>query len=424
MKPRNKFQNAVAASNERLTAISPKAVEWAVGNVIPHIAFRTSGHKCTCGDCGHRFDHRGKGKHVRCPECGRKLEVRDTLKRNDRYSAYFSTLETIDGMQVQRVFLINVVYRKGRKMNMWCAEVCRLWLNTKGQTAVTSRTRILGYYMDNFNWASDIELRELTNVHWAIADTYVYPHYSALPVLRRNGLKGRMPDCHPVRLMKALLADSRMETMLKAKDYKAVAYFTGHPQELDKCWRSYKVARRNKYMPEDYDIWCDMICLLDRCGRDILNAKYVCPKNLKAEHDRWLKKANAIAERRRAQEQLRMAKEQEKDFFDSKSVFFGIVLTDNDLEISVLDTIEAYQMEGEQMKHCVFQCRYYAKKDSIILSAHDRQGNRIETVEFSLSEGKVVQSRGVCNSITPYHDRIVNLVNTNAYRFMGKGETA
>ena len=34
----------------------------------------------------------GRGKHVRCPECGRKLEVKDTLKRNVRSSSYFSTL--------------------------------------------------------------------------------------------------------------------------------------------------------------------------------------------------------------------------------------------------------------------------------------------------------------------------------------------
>ena len=42
MKPRNRFEKAVAASNVKLTALSPKAVEWAVRNVIVHIAFRTS----------------------------------------------------------------------------------------------------------------------------------------------------------------------------------------------------------------------------------------------------------------------------------------------------------------------------------------------------------------------------------------------
>ena len=112
------------------------------------------------------------------------------------------------------------------------------------------------------------------------------------------------------------------------------------------------------------------------------------------------------------------AKAKEADFYREKSRFFGIVISDNDIEISVLDSLEAFQAEGSSLHHCVFQCEYYAKTDSVILSAHDRQGNRIETVEFSLSQGKVVQSRGQCNSNTEYHDRIIGLVNANAYRFL------
>ena len=76
MKARTKFEKWVAASNEKLTAIGSKAVEWAVRNVLEHIAFRTSRQKCTCGDCGEKFDYKGKGKFVRCPHCGSKLEVK------------------------------------------------------------------------------------------------------------------------------------------------------------------------------------------------------------------------------------------------------------------------------------------------------------------------------------------------------------
>lgn len=42
MKARTKFEKWVAASNEKLTAIGSKTVEWAVRNVLEHIAFRTS----------------------------------------------------------------------------------------------------------------------------------------------------------------------------------------------------------------------------------------------------------------------------------------------------------------------------------------------------------------------------------------------
>ena len=269
MKARTKFEKWVAASNEKLTAISSKSVEWAVRNVLEHIAFRTSCQKCTCSDCGKRFDYKGKGKFVRCPHCGSKLEVKDTLKRKGETSSYFSTLETMDNLQVQRVFLLKAIYRKGQPMYVWHMEVCRLWLNAQGQTALTSRRRTFGHYMDSFNWCSSIELRNMHDVHWVISETLVYPRYSVLPELRRNGMKGRLPNCHPTKLMKALLSDHRIETMMKAGDRKAVAYFIYHPFELDRCWQSYKVATRHHYRPDDLGLWCDTIRLLEKCGRDI-----------------------------------------------------------------------------------------------------------------------------------------------------------
>ncbi|WP_347027354.1 PcfJ domain-containing protein, partial [Bacteroides ovatus] len=48
----------------------------------------------------------------------------------------------------------------------------------------------------------------------------------------------------------------------------------------------------------------------------------------------------------------------------------------------------------------------------LILSA-TIDGVRIETVEVSLKTFRVVQSRGVCNSNTEYHDRIISLVDSN-----------
>lgn len=133
---------------------------------------------------------------------------------------------------------------------------------------------------------------------------------------------------------------------------------------------------------------------------------------------KWLDKTTAAEEKRRAREQLIRAKAKEADFLKSKSCYFGIVISDKDIEVSVLDSIEAYQAEETAMHHCVFKCEYYAQKDFIVLSAHDKSGNRIETVEYSLTENKVVQSRGVCNTNTEYHDRIISLVNANAHRFI------
>ncbi len=418
MKPRNRYERQVAASNVKLTTIPDKAVSWAVRNLIDHPAFRTSGHKCTCGDCGKPFDYKGKGKFVRCPHCGSRLKVTDTMKRKEKASIYFSVLQTVDGLQVLRTFRLNATFQKGKAIRIEHDEVFRLWLNAQGKFAVTSRMKTTGYYLDSFSWSSDIELREFTDVHWQLANNYLYPHYSAIPELRRNGLKGKLPDCHPARLMNLLLTYTRIETMMKAGNHKAVIYYASNLSALDLCWNAYKIAKRNGYEPENYQLWSDTIRLLDKLGKDICSTKYICPDNLKAVHDHWLNKVNEIERRRINREQLQQARKHEAEFYEQKSCFFDIVIKDNDLEITVLKSLEEYQEEGDELHHCVFRCEYYAKTDSIILSAHDHKGNRIESVEFSLSEGRVIQSRGVCNSNTEYHDRIIELVNANAHLFL------
>lgn len=55
-----------------------------------------------------------------------------------------------------------------------------------------------------------------------------------------------------------------------------------------------------------------------------------------------------MEEKRRNKEQMMKAKAQEADFYKNKSCFFGIVICDNDIEISVLDSLEAYQAEGKR----------------------------------------------------------------------------
>ncbi|MFG6425996.1 MAG: PcfJ domain-containing protein, partial [Muribaculaceae bacterium] len=365
-----------------------------------------------------KFRHEGKGKYVVCPHCGHRLMIKDTLNRTHKESTYFAVLDTIDGLQVERVFILTVEFKKSQPLNSYNVEVCRLWLNAKGQTALTSKARTIGYYRDCFNWGSEIELRNMSDVHHIIANTWHYPRYKAIPELRRNGMKGTLPDCHPFELMKALLTDTRIETLMKAGNHKAVRYFLSNKSMLDKCWNSHKIAIRNGYQIKDYGLWCDLIKLLDKAGKDTRNAKYICPVNLKVAHDLWLDKVTSADEKRRKSEELAKAKKEEKRFYQTKSCFFGIVIRDKDIEVSVLDSIEAYQNEGEAMHHCVFKCNYYSREDSLILSAHDKDGNRIETVEFSLTENKVIQSRGVCNTNTELHDRIVKLVNANAHRFI------
>lgn len=78
----------------------------------------------------------------------------------------------------------------------------------------------------------------------------------------------------------------------------------------------------------------------------------------------------------------------------------------------MLESVAEIAEEGTLMHHCVYANAYYRKENSLILSA-TIDGKRIETVEVDLERLCVVQSRGLCNKNTEYHERIVNLVNSN-----------
>ena len=135
-------------------------------------------------------------------------------------------------------------------------------------------------------------------------------------------------------------------------------------------------------------------------------------QDLKAEHDRLVEKKRTQREREQLAERRQEAVKHEKEYRKLKGCFFGIAFTDGTLNIRVLESVAEFAEEGTAMHHCVWAGNYYLKKDSLILSA-TIDGKRIETVEVSLQTFEVVQSRGVCNGNTEYHDRIIKLVNDN-----------
>ena len=119
------------------------------------------------------------------------------------------------------------------------------------------------------------------------------------------------------------------------------------------------------------------------------------------------------AERRRAEERLLREKENEEEFKALKSKFFGLVISDNEISVKVLESIEEYCQEGNTQHICVFSSSYHLKKNTLVLSA--RIGDTIiETVEVDLQTLKVVQCHGKYNKDTEYHERIIDLVNSNA----------
>lgn len=199
---------------------------------------------------------------------------------------------------------------------------------------------------------------------------------------------------------------------MKAGQYPLLRHYLRSTMRLEDYWPSVKICLRNGYTISDGSIWCDTIDLLRRAGKDIRSPKYVCPADLKVEHDKLVELRNRKVERERLALRQKEAAQYEKDYLLQKGKFFGIIITDGTLNVRVLESVTEIAEEGTLMHHCVYANAYYRKENSLILSA-TIGGRRIETVEVDLKKLCVVQSRGVCNQNTEYHDRIVNLVNSN-----------
>ncbi|MDO4172158.1 MAG: PcfJ-like protein, partial [Prevotellaceae bacterium] len=232
MKAKTRLQHKVVAANERLLPPTEKQETWAFRHCVSHYAFRTKSGGTTCMDCGHKWNESSK-KTCRCPHCGARLEIKDTNRRIYREKAYFSTLTTQDSLQVQRVFLLTANFHKGRKADSHSMEVARYWIDDNGKKEVTALKRSCGYYMDSFVMDGRLELRRDNHVYRHISDCYVYPYYSVIPKLKRNGLKGSLAGFEPTRLIEALLTDSRAETMFKAGRKADLNYFLQHQRDLD-----------------------------------------------------------------------------------------------------------------------------------------------------------------------------------------------
>ncbi|QUB94159.1 PcfJ domain-containing protein [Prevotella denticola] len=412
MKPRNKFEKAVLEQSKHLRPITKTQSKWAFRECIDHFAYRLPKGRTTCMDCGHSWVMNKQRETCTCPHCRAKLQVKETYERKLQQKQYFTLLTTCGEFQVLRMFLLIVGMEKGYKAQTSIIEIGQYWWNMQGRKAVVAIQRVLGHYVDTFSYYSPMAIRNDNEAYQHIAYSPIYPKFKVIDILHRNGFKDNFYGIVPTQFIPALLTDSRVETLLKAGSTDHLRYFLGNMRAFEELWQSYKIAVRKGYDIIDISLWSDYVDTLRRLGKDIHNPKYLCPTDLKGEHDRRHEELLKLREREEIEQKQKKAMEDEKRFKELKSKFFGICFTDGIIQVHVLESVQEHLEEGVSMHHCVFSNAYYLKEDSLILSA-TIEGKRIETIEVSLRTLEVVQSRGVCNKNTEYHEQIVNLVNAN-----------
>lgn len=417
MKPKTRIQKEVARLSKRLPVLTDTQKTYAFRHCFKHYAIKRADGTNICTECGHSW----KSDHdladticgCTCPHCGMELEALRTRKRVFSDSEYFSVITTCKQYQVIRFFFVKSRYKAGQPAEYSVYEVVQRWISPNGTKMTVARLRGMSFiYYDLWSEYSDMEIRKNGGLRaYDIDPVCTYPRKRFIPELKRNGFNGDFHRILPYDLFSAILADSRAETLLKAGQYAMLRYYLRSSCDIGKYWASIRICIRNGYTIPDGSMWRDMIDLLRHFGKDTNSPKYVCPTDLKAEHDKLVAKRNRQRERERSEDERRKMIENEKNYLKAKGMFFGLVISDDLILVKVIESVEEMITEGRLMHHCVGG--YHKRANSLILSA-TIDGKRIETIEVSLITLKVVQSRGVCNSNTEYHERIIKLVEDNA----------
>ncbi|MGL5273154.1 MAG: PcfJ domain-containing protein [Phocaeicola sp.] len=417
MKPRNKFQKEVVELSKTLQPISEEQKQWAYKNLFTHFGRRLMNGKITCMECGvswqseHRLAESICG--CTCPHCNSELTIKDTRKSKFKEIKYLCIIAKHKEYQVIRFFYIEQSTKTETKAHYYSIEVVQRWIAPNGKYATFAMLRPTFGWNDSWQWSSELELRPEKQLY-DIMPTMIYPKMSLIPEVKRNGFKGEFHRLTPFEMFHAILTNNRAETLLKTKQYELLRHFVCKQiDSIDYYWNSIRIAIRNGYIINDGSMWCDYIDLLNYFNRDIFSPKYVCPDNLKLQHDRLVAKKKEQQEREELERKKQKALQDEQRFRELKSKFFGIEFSDGVISVRVMDSVMEFAEEGTTMHHCVFSNEYYLKENSLILSA-TIDGKRIETIEVSLKTCKVVQSRGICNQNTEYHDQIINLVNKHS----------
>lgn len=419
MKPKNKFQTQAVEASKTLPKLTDKAIQWGYDNGIDYIGHRTEKGKMTCTKCAHSWQGDGYLVAVltdcHCPNCNTKLKVETTKKRTFDSRYYMTVVATHESYQILRTVMLKCSVKVGELPIYDYSEVMQRWISPEGKYCTFAKLRqTMGTsYYDAWIFHSDLELRtEQSNpysqcIYDRIYTGVIYPCQKHIPELKRTSYKKGFYGQKPLDLFRTLLTDSRAETLMKTGNTKLLKRIMDSGwKTIDNYWQSVRICIRNGYKIKDATLWCDYIDFLRFFGKDLNNAHYVCPADLKAEHDRYMdKKAKADADK-----ELKEQIGKNIEYTAVKGKFFGLMFSDGKISVRVLESVQEIVAEGKAMHHCV--ANYYSKEDSLIFSA-TIDGKRIETVEVSISKLKVIQCRGVCNKNTKHHSRIIQLVENN-----------
>lgn len=338
------------------------------------------------------------------------IEKRHTIGKTE----YFAIYEVVGDWQVIRMFM----YRSWSKRNEVLHEPLRYWLKADGSSVVECKKRqCLGnYYIDAWSLHSELTIsagggsRDVRDLYCSYARVH-----SLIPELKRTNFRANnrlVTGLMPYWLVRSLLTNNRVETFFKLRQTWLTWKFYHYDDNklTNSLWQAIRVALRHGYHwdnAQEINDWCDMVSDLQYLRLDTCNPHYICPANLSEAHTYYNERRRKVEETKRLQEELAKIAAYEPIFAQDREQFYDFALQSGKLSIQIIPTALAIKEEGIAMHHCVGG--YYDRPSSLILSAKV-DGKRMETIEVSLDTYKIVQSRGLQNKYTNYHNRIVHLM--------------
>lgn len=407
MKPRTKLEREVTDLSKILTPCE-KGIKKLAFESISRLAFHTS-KNYWCSICDNTDSLKSiKANNNKC-SCGETLTLQSTRSRQWSESFYLGFAEVLDDFQVIRHFLIEVNSRKGFHVEIKIDENIQHFIKDN-RTTIISRN-LLGLSNPKYGEMS-IKKPSYYNQYCYAPTIFKYHEWSSFPdSLTKRGVSNKMINTR-FENVSNVISYSHAETILKAERFDLFQFAQYNIGEVIRLWGSVKLAIKHNYMPSDVKTWFDHLELLRGFGKDLRSPKYIFPNNLAVEHQKLIAKRRKIDEQKADAQKRNKAIQDQKDFMENKAKFFGLKFEAENISIKVLESIEEFIEQGDIFKHCVFTNNYHTKDESLIFAAYYNDVP-VETVEVSLQEMKVVQSRGLQNKASEYNSQIVELVNRN-----------
>lgn len=407
MKPRTKLEKEVTELSKILTPCENVIKKLAFDN-ISRLAFHTS-KTYWCSICQNSDTLKSlKANNCKC-SCGETLELHSTRNRKWSESFYLGFAEVIGDFQVIRHFLIEVESHKDWHVEIHIDENIQHFIKDRKTTIISRRLGGSSYPKCG---GMDIKKPSYFTKHCYFPTIHKYHEWSTFKDdLAKLGISYKMINTRFDEVVN-VISYSSAETLLKAERFDLFQYAQYNISKVNSFWSTVKLAIKNKYYPTDIKTWFDHLDLLRGFNKDIRSPKYIFPRNLALEHQKLIAKRRKIDQLKADDIKRKKAVEDQKKFNELKSKFFGLKFQSDNISVRVLESVEEFIEQGDLFKHCVFTNNYHTKEHSLILGAYYNDVP-VETVEVSLKEMKVVQSRGLQNKASEFNDQIVQLVNNN-----------